>query len=56
MSHIEGEQDVGFMVLRHHMVLDEDHALIGTFGNEEEESQLYISYMKGMIIMVQITP
>ena len=44
MSHIEGEQDVGFMVLRHHMVLDEDHASIGTFGNEEEESQLYISY------------
>ena len=26
------------------MVLDKDHALIGTFGNEEEESQLYISY------------
>ena len=44
MSHIEGEQDVWFMVLRHHMVLDEDHALVGTFGNEEEESQLYISY------------
>ena len=26
------------------MVLDEDYALIGIFGNEEEESQLYISY------------
>ena len=26
------------------MVLDEDHALIGTFENEEEESDLYISY------------
>ena len=26
------------------MVLDENHASIGTFGNEEEESQLYISY------------
>ena len=44
VSHIGGEQDVVFMVLRQHMVLDEDHALIGTFGNEEEESQLYINY------------
>ena len=44
VSQIEGEQDVGFMVWRHHMVLDEDQALIGTFGNEEEEYQLYISY------------
>ena len=44
MSHIEGEQDVGFMDLRHHMILDKDHVLIGTFGNEEEESRLYISY------------
>ena len=26
------------------MVLDEDNALIGAFENEEEKSQLYISY------------
>ena len=60
MSHIEGEQDVGFMVLRHHMVLDEDHASIGTFGNEAEESNcilaITVTLMRGMIIMVQITP
>ena len=44
MSQIEGEQDLVHIIWRHHLVLDEDHALIGTFGNEEEESQLYISY------------
>ena len=42
------------------MVLDEDHASIGTFGNEEEESNcilaIIVTLMRGMIIMVQITP
>ena len=44
MSQIEGEQDLVHIIWRHHLVLDKDHALIGTFGNEEEESRLYISY------------
>ena len=42
------------------MVLDEDHASIGTFGNEAEESNcilaITVTLMRGMIIMVQITP
>ena len=44
MSQIEGEQDLVHIICRHHLVLDEDNALIGTFENEEEESQLYIHY------------
>ena len=44
VSQIEGELDLVHIIWRHHLVLDNDNALIGTFENEEEESQLYISY------------
>ena len=44
MPHIEGEHDLVYIIWRHNLVLDEDIALIGTFENDEEESQLYISY------------
>ena len=42
--YLKGEQDLVHIIWRHHLVLDEDNALIGTFENEEEESELYISY------------
>ena len=32
------------IIWRHNLGLGNDNALIGTFENDEEESQLYISY------------
>ena len=39
------EQDLVHIIWRHHLVLDEDNALIGAFESDEEELQLYISYI-----------